>query len=80
MSLLTAFLVKQVPGIEEIVYWDDLRLHVTSYLTAETPPLAFVTSVRAVHMTKDNIKRIYQQFGCDARFAEMVAYPAHAAG
>jgi 8-oxo-dGTP diphosphatase len=48
MSLLAAFLDKHAPAMEEMVYWDDLRLRVTSYLTAETPPLHFVTSVRAI--------------------------------
>jgi ADP-ribose pyrophosphatase YjhB (NUDIX family) len=48
MSLLAAFLAQHAPAIEEIVHWDDLRLRVTSYRTARTPPLAFVTSVRAL--------------------------------
>ena len=48
MSPLAAFLAKFSPSTEELVHWDDLRLHVTSYLCAEMPPLMFVTSVRAV--------------------------------
>jgi ADP-ribose pyrophosphatase YjhB (NUDIX family) len=48
MSLLAAFLSKYSPIVEELVHWDDLRLRVTSYLTSDFPPLAFVTSVRAI--------------------------------
>jgi 8-oxo-dGTP pyrophosphatase MutT (NUDIX family) len=48
MSPLADFLAKYRPEVEEIVHWDDLRLQVTSYLCSEVPPLAFVTSVRAI--------------------------------
>jgi 8-oxo-dGTP pyrophosphatase MutT (NUDIX family) len=48
MSSLADFLAKYRPAVEEIVHWDDLRLRVTSYLCDETPPLTFVTSVRAI--------------------------------
>ncbi len=48
MSLLAVFLAKYPPSMEELVHWDDLRLRVTSYLATEFPPLAFVTSVRAI--------------------------------
>jgi 8-oxo-dGTP pyrophosphatase MutT (NUDIX family) len=55
MSLLAAFLSKYSPSIEELVHWDDLRLHVTSYLTADFPPLAFVTSVRAIVLNEASV-------------------------
>jgi 8-oxo-dGTP pyrophosphatase MutT (NUDIX family) len=55
MSPLAAFLAQYQPGTEEIVYWDTLRLHVTSYLCAELPPLAFVTSVRAVVLKDSSV-------------------------
>ncbi len=55
MSLLAAFLAKYSPNIEEIVHWDDLRLRVTSYLTTDIPPLAFVTSVRAIVLNGSSV-------------------------
>ena len=55
MSLLAAFLAKYSPGVEELVHWDDLRLRVTSYLTADQPPLAFVTSVRAIVLNGSSV-------------------------
>jgi ADP-ribose pyrophosphatase YjhB (NUDIX family) len=48
MSPLASFLAKYSRGTEELVYWDHLRLHVTSYLATEPPPIEFVTSVRAI--------------------------------
>ena len=63
MSLLTAFLAKYAPSAEEIVHWDDLRLHVTSYLTAETPPLAFVTSVRAIVLNGPSVILVHAPDG-----------------
>src|SRR5262245_48367692 len=48
MTPLTAFLALHRPETEELVYWDALRLRVTSYRCAELPPLALITSVRAV--------------------------------
>jgi 8-oxo-dGTP pyrophosphatase MutT (NUDIX family) len=55
MSALTAFLAKYRPSIEEIIHWDDLRLRVTSYLCTETPPLPFVTSVRAIVLNDTSV-------------------------
>jgi 8-oxo-dGTP diphosphatase len=55
MSSLADFLAKYRPEAEEIVHWDDLRLHVTSYLCAEMPPLIFVTSVRAIVLNDTSV-------------------------
>ena len=55
MSLLAAFLAKYPPSTEELVHWDDLRLRVTSYLTTDIPPLAFVTSVRAIVLNGSSV-------------------------
>ena len=47
---LVSFLNRQTPGAEEEVVWGGARLafHVTSYLSRELPPLASITSVRAL--------------------------------
>lgn len=63
MSLLAAFLAQRVPTIEEMVHWDDLRLRVTSYLTTETPPLAFVTSVRALVLYESSVILVHAPDG-----------------
>lgn len=48
MDTLAAFLARHQPQMEEVVTWGALRLHVTSYLSADLPPAALITSVRAV--------------------------------
>src|SRR5262249_37373921 len=48
MPSLADFLPNSRAEAEEIVHWDDLRPQVTSYHCSEVPPLAFVTSVRAI--------------------------------
>jgi 8-oxo-dGTP diphosphatase len=63
MSLLAAFLAKQAPGVEELVHWDDLRLRVTSYLTTETPPIHFVTSVRAIVLSGSSVILVHAPDG-----------------
>jgi 8-oxo-dGTP diphosphatase len=63
MSLLAAFLAKYAPVVEELVHWDDLRLRVTSYLTSETPPLAFVTSVRAIVLHESSVILVHAPDG-----------------
>src|SRR6185436_7871185 len=63
MSLLAAFLAKYAPSTQEIVHWDDLRLRVTSYLTTEMPPLAFVTSVRAVVLNGTSVMLVHAPDG-----------------
>ena len=55
MSPLEAFLAKYLLGTEEIVHWDDLRLHVNSYLAADHPPIEFVTSVRAIVLNDSSV-------------------------
>ena len=63
MSLLADFLAKYSPNTEELVHWDDLRLHVTSYLTTATPPLAFVTSVRALVLSGSSVILVHAPDG-----------------
>ena len=55
MPSLTDYLSKHQPQVEELVYWDDLRLRVTSYLSGEIPPLELVTSVRAVVLNEASV-------------------------
>jgi 8-oxo-dGTP pyrophosphatase MutT (NUDIX family) len=63
MSLFTDFLGKYKPEAEEIVHWDDLLLQVTSYLCNETPPLAFVTSVRAIVLNGSSVILVHAPDG-----------------
>jgi 8-oxo-dGTP pyrophosphatase MutT (NUDIX family) len=63
MSLLAAFLAKYTPSTAEMVHWDDLRLRVTSYLTTETPPLHFVTSVRAIVLNGSSVILVHAPDG-----------------
>ncbi|HEU5097731.1 MAG TPA: hypothetical protein VFU22_01715, partial [Roseiflexaceae bacterium] len=55
MLSLADFLTDNRPRIEELIRWDDLRLRVTSYLTAEVPPLGLVTSVRAIVLNDESV-------------------------
>jgi len=63
MSSLADFLAKYGPEAEEIVHWDDLRLRVTSYVCDETPPLAFVTSVRALVLNDTSVILVHAPDG-----------------
>src|SRR5215212_10427906 len=63
MSLLAAFLSRYAPSTEELIHWDDLRLRVTSYLTADFPPLAFVTSVRAIVLHESSVILVHAPDG-----------------
>jgi 8-oxo-dGTP pyrophosphatase MutT (NUDIX family) len=58
MSPLEAFLANYLLGTEEIVHWDDLRLHVNSYLAADPPPIEFVTSVRAIVLNDASVMHV----------------------
>jgi 8-oxo-dGTP pyrophosphatase MutT (NUDIX family) len=55
MWSLANYLSKYQPQAEELVHWDELRLRVTSYLTGEIPPLALVTSVRAIVLSDESV-------------------------
>lgn len=41
--------------IEEMVYWPESTLHLTSYLSRFVPPLGLVTSVRAVVLKEQQV-------------------------
>src|SRR6186997_853861 len=45
---LAAFLASYTPSIEQRVIWGDMHFEVKSYLCADLPPLAFITSIRSV--------------------------------
>lgn len=54
---LAAFLAGQTPRVEETIVWarGEIRLHVTSYLSDDLPPLSYVTSVRGVVLRQDSV-------------------------
>jgi 8-oxo-dGTP pyrophosphatase MutT (NUDIX family) len=54
-KVLTEFLSHHAARAEESIDWGDMPLHLTSYLTAELPPLQYVTSVRAVVTDRNGV-------------------------
>jgi 8-oxo-dGTP pyrophosphatase MutT (NUDIX family) len=48
MDNISVFLTNCITVAHELETWGDIRLEVTSYLTGTLPPLAWVTSVRAI--------------------------------
>jgi ADP-ribose pyrophosphatase YjhB (NUDIX family) len=49
------FLSAHVAQAEEDYRWGELRLHVTSYLGRDLPPLELITSARAVVLAADGV-------------------------
>jgi 8-oxo-dGTP pyrophosphatase MutT (NUDIX family) len=47
-TALSAFLRRLAPAVTETDQWGELAFQVSGYLTANTPPLECVTSVRAI--------------------------------
>src|SRR5689334_7348275 len=47
-SALSAFLRDLVPSATETDQWGEMAFQVAGYLTADMPPLEYVTSVRAI--------------------------------
>jgi 8-oxo-dGTP pyrophosphatase MutT (NUDIX family) len=57
---LAAFLANRSPEASETVVWGaEMRLHAVAYLTADPPPLPYVTSVRAV-VRRDKLVLVQQ--------------------
>ncbi len=57
---LAAFLANRSPAASETVVWGAwMRLHAVAYLTADPPPLPYVTSVRAV-VLRDGLVLVQQ--------------------
>ena len=54
---LAAFLQRHTPGPHESALWGDgtVPLSITSYLSQETPPLSYITSVRAVMLQGEKV-------------------------
>jgi 8-oxo-dGTP pyrophosphatase MutT (NUDIX family) len=52
---LKIFLARLVPKIREVVIWGDLRFNVTSYVCNGLPPLEYITSVRAIVCTHQDV-------------------------
>jgi 8-oxo-dGTP pyrophosphatase MutT (NUDIX family) len=48
MDKISAYLARKIVVARELESWRDIRLEVSTYLTDELPPLARVTSVRAI--------------------------------
>jgi ADP-ribose pyrophosphatase YjhB (NUDIX family) len=56
---LAAFLAQHTPARERRVNWGDLPLRARAYLTADRPPLTYVSSARAVVMGEGSVLVIH---------------------
>lgn len=65
MTDLAGFLARHQPLAEETAVWRDglIHLRITGYLTDELPPIAYVTSVRAVVFREDSILAFRDRHG-----------------
>ncbi|HZU12411.1 MAG TPA: NUDIX hydrolase [Chloroflexota bacterium] len=60
---LARFLTRHTAVVEKAVDWGDMPLQVASYITCETPPLEYVTSVRALVLREDAVLVLHDDGG-----------------